>query len=125
MLPLLKPVIKECNLKKFRGQTCVIDIMGWLYRGAFSGASNLGTGGSVNTLSYMNFPFKMLKLLLGFDIKPICIFDGRPHEGKVEVEKKRSKDKAKNKSLANDAKKSGNLDEAKKFNQRCLFIKQK
>jgi 5'-3' exonuclease len=48
----------------------------------------------------MGYPLKMIKLLLSYDIKPICIFDGRPHEGKVECEKKRSVDKKKNKELA-------------------------
>jgi hypothetical protein len=48
----------------------------------------------------MGYPLKMLKLLLSFQIKPICIFDGRPHIGKVECEKKRSIEKAKNKALA-------------------------
>lgn len=52
------------------------------------------------TLGFMNFSLKMLKLLLSFDIKPICVFDGRPHEGKIEIEKKRSEDKKKNEALA-------------------------
>ena len=38
LLLLLKPAISECNLHQLRGQTCVIDIMSWLYRGAFSAA---------------------------------------------------------------------------------------
>ena len=56
----------------------------------------------------MGFPLKMIKLLLSYDIKPICIFDGRPHQGKLACEKKRSDDKAKNKALANKCEKEGN-----------------
>lgn len=45
----------------------------------------------------MAYPLKMLKILISFEIRPICIFDGRPHAGKIETEKKRAVDKAKNK----------------------------
>jgi 5'-3' exonuclease len=48
----------------------------------------------------MFYPLKMLQLLISYGIKPICIFDGRPHAGKVECEKKRSIEKEKNKALA-------------------------
>ena len=48
----------------------------------------------------MGYPLKMLKLLISLDIKPICIFDGRPHQGKIECEKKRSHEKAKNRAIA-------------------------
>ena len=44
----------------------------------------------------MAYPLKMLKLLIAFELRPICIFDGRPHAGKIETEKKRAVDKAKN-----------------------------
>jgi len=55
--------------------------MGWLYRGAFSDATMMGQ--NENSLGFMGFPFKMLKLLLLANIKPICVFDGRPHDGKL------------------------------------------
>jgi 5'-3' exonuclease len=94
---LLKATISEVNLKKFRGQTCVVDIMSWLYRGAFSTVYTLQDGTSKqNSLAFMAYPLKMLKLLIAFEIRPICIFDGRPHAGKIETEKKRAVDKAKN-----------------------------
>lgn len=71
----------------------------------------------------MGYPLKMLRLLLDYGIKPICVFDGRPHEGKVATEKKRHEDKAKNKELAEQAVKQGNEQDAKKFSTRCLVIK--
>lgn len=124
LLVLLKPAIRECNLKRFRGQSCVIDIMGWLYRGAFSSAYS-HQGQQHETLGFMNFSLKMLKLLLSFDIKPICVFDGRPHEGKTLIEKKRSEDKKKNEALAKKAENDGNKDDARKYHTRSLFIKSK
>ena len=73
----------------------------------------------------MAFSMKMLKLLQSFEIKPICIFDGRHHEGKVDCEKKRSENKKKNLELAKKFEKEGNYLEAKKYYQRCMFIKSK
>ena len=59
----------------------MIDIMGWLYKGAFSSASNSAdqVSYSKNSLGFMLYPIKMIKMLLNYDINPICIFDGRPH----------------------------------------------
>lgn len=73
----------------------------------------------------MCFPLKMVKTLISYNIKPILVFDGRPHEGKVDCEKKRSSDKEKNKALAKHYEKSGNSLEARKYYTRCLFIKTK
>ena len=122
LLVLLKPAMYNSSLRQFSGQTAVIDIMGWLYRGAFSDATLIGTE---NSLGFMGFPFKMLKLLLQSNIKPICVFDGRPHDGKLQTEKERSKFKAKNKEMAEQAQAEGDQLAARKFNTRALFIKSK
>ena len=47
----------------------------------------------MNSLGYMGYSMKQLKLLISYDIKPICVFDGRPHEAKKETEKRRMNDK--------------------------------
>lgn len=120
---LLKPVINDVNLQRFKGQSCVIDIMSWLYRGAFSQAFAATMG--KESLAYMGYPLKMLHLLLQYGIRPICVFDGRPHEGKVACEKKRQIDKAKNKELADQAAREGNESDVKKFSTRSLVIKSK
>lgn len=95
--------------------------MGWLYRGAFSNSFQAPP----DSLGLLGYPLKMLKLLESYNIKPICVFDGRPHEGKVECEKIRAQDKAKSKSLAMQAQKEGNVEEARKQSTRCLQVKQK
>ena len=112
------------NLTKFRGQTCVIDISCWLYRGAFSCAADLNK--PEQSLAFMSFPLKMLKLLIcQYQIKPICVFDGRPHAGKVETEKKRAIDKQKNREKAQQFEREGKIDEARKYYTRSIFIKSK
>ena len=92
---MLEPVVEEANLSKFRGQSCVIDIMGWLYKGAFQCASLEGHYKD-HSLIYMCYPLKMLQLLKSHEIEPICIFDGRGIPGKESCLQKRSVDKAKN-----------------------------
>ena len=77
----------ECNIKRFRGKIAVIDVMGWLYRGAFANAWTDGPDGQSNSLGYMGYSMKQLKLLIEYEITPICVFDGRPHEAKMETEK--------------------------------------
>ena len=96
--------------------------MGWLYRGQFSQAYAVQVG--KEGLGFMGYPLKMLRLLLDYGIKPICVFDGRPHEGKMATEKQRAIDKAKNKELAEQAAKKGNEQDAKKYSTRCLVVKQ-
>lgn len=108
LLQILKPVIEDVNLKRFNGQSCVIDISTWLYKGVFSTAYKTHQG--IESLGHMGYPLKMLHMLLQYGIRPICIFDGRPHAGKIETEKKRSIDKAKNKELAEQHIKEGNED---------------
>lgn len=43
LLQLLKPAMRDANLSQFRNQTAVVDIMTWLYKGAFSCAYELAT----------------------------------------------------------------------------------
>ena len=50
----------------------------------------------------MGFPFKLLKLLISHDIKPICVFDGRTLDGKVTTVKQRTSDKYDNKGKCNE-----------------------
>jgi len=52
--------------------------------------------------------------LISYDIKPICVFDGRPHEAKMQTEKRRLIDKQKNKGIADDLWKQGNVEDARK-----------
>ena len=71
---VLKPALKDVNLSSFKGSTAVIDIMVWLYKGAYSCSYELGKGEP--TLQFLGFPIKMLRLLKDKGITPICVFDG-------------------------------------------------
>ena len=97
--------------------------MGWLYRGAFSAAFMVGPDNERNSLGFMGFPVKMLKILLSYDIKPICVFDGRTLNGKVNTVKKRTTDKYDNKDKCHSNYEKGDKKEALKWATRSLFIK--
>ena len=42
LLQLLKPAQRDCNISQFRNQTAAVDVMTWLYKGAYSCAYELG-----------------------------------------------------------------------------------
>lgn len=42
LLQLLKPALRDCHLKQFENQTAAVDVMTWLYKGAYSCAMELG-----------------------------------------------------------------------------------
>ena len=44
LFQLLKPVQKDCNIRDNEGQTAAVDVMTWLYKGAYSCATELGLG---------------------------------------------------------------------------------
>ena len=71
---ILKPAVKSVNVQDYKGTTAAIDIMVWLYKGAYSCSYELGKGEP--TLTFLGYPLKMLRLLSSKGIKPICVFDG-------------------------------------------------
>ncbi len=85
---ILKPITKSEDIARFKGKTAAIDILTWLYKGAFSCAYELGIG--QRTLDFLQFPIKMLKLLQLHNIKPIYVFDGLRKPSKADTEKTRT-----------------------------------
>ena len=67
----------------------------------------------------------MLKMLIIYGIKPICIFDGWPLNAKFDVEKERGKNKSDFKELAKQATKEGNIMLARTYNTRALYVRTK
>ncbi len=61
--------------------------MTWLYKGAYSCAYELGLG--QDTLGFLSYPLKMIKLVQSFNIKLICVFDGLHLKAKAATEKNR------------------------------------
>ena len=118
---IIKPALKEVSLANYRNCTAVIDIMVWLYKGAFACSYELGRGDP--TLNFLQYPLKMLSLLKSRQIKPICVFDGHHLHAKSETEKERHDYKLKNKLAAEDYEKQGDVENARKYYQRCLVLR--
>lgn len=76
--------MRDANLSQFRNQTAVVDIMTWLYKGAFSCAYELAT--DQQTLAFLSYPLKMIKLFQVYKIKIICVFDGLHLKAKEQTE---------------------------------------
>jgi exonuclease-1 len=74
LLNIVKPALKDVEVWNFRGQKAVIDVMVWLYKGAYSCSFELALGKP--TMNFLSYPVKMLCMLKQKGIKPICVFDG-------------------------------------------------
>ena len=115
--------MQEAHLKDFRGQTAAVDIMVWLYKGAYTCCYELGKGQA--TIEFLLYPIKMLRLLKNYQIKPICVFDGLHLKAKADTEKERAQDKKKNRDLAFEHDKRGETDQARKLFSRSLVLRTK
>lgn len=97
--------------------------MTWLYKGAYSCAYELGL--DQQTVSFLSFPIKMIKLVQSYGIKPICVFDGLHLKAKAATEKTRSDNKKANKEMAMQMAEKGMEDEARKYFTRSLVLRTK
>jgi exonuclease-1 len=70
----LKPIISVKLLNEYEGQTAVVDVMTWLYKGSFACSYELALG--TPTSEFLSYPLKMLRFLKNKKIKTICVFDG-------------------------------------------------
>ncbi len=93
LLQILKPCMVEREMRDFKGQTAVIDIMVWLYKGAYSCSYELATGQA--TLEFLTYPIKMLRMLKNKGVKCICVFDGFHLLAKKATEDERVENKKK------------------------------
>jgi len=117
----MKGALKECHVSNFAGQTAAIDVMVWLYKGAYSCSYELATG--QQTLNFLAFPIKMLRMLKSKGIKPICVFDGFHLKAKEATEKDRQVYKKANREKGVEHENNGNVEEAKKYFSRALVLR--
>jgi exonuclease 1 len=121
LLKILRPHIIEKHLSDFQGKTAAVDMMAWIYRGAYASAVDVNQGKKSDL--YLNFPMKMLALLHSHGITPIAVFDGRSLKAKENIESERLENKNKNLSQAKKLQAEGKEEESKKVFRRALKIK--
>lgn len=121
LLKILRPHIIEKHLSDFQGKTAAVDMMAWIYRGAYASAVDVNQGKKSDL--YLNFPMKMLALLQSNAISPIAVFDGRSLKAKENIESERLENKNKNLTQAKKLQAEGKEEESKKVFRRALKIK--
>lgn len=97
--------------------------MVWLYKGTYACAYELGTG--YQTVEFLSYPLKMLRMLKNFKIKPICVFDGLHLQAKAETEQDRAQNKKRNRELAQKNDQAGDTEQARKHYSRSLVLRTK
>lgn len=120
LLGILKPVATHKHISSFSGKTAAVDASGWLYKGAYACAWELGKG--LQTSAYLNYPLKMITLLLRNNIKPIMVFDGLTIPLKEQTVAKRRAEKEKNKELGDKLMAEGKKEEAAKMYAKGICI---
>ena len=123
MHQILKEAMIDGHLRDLKEKTAAIDVMVWLYKGAFACAYELGRGEP--TLNFLQYPLKMLALLKSHKIKLICVFDGFHLKAKQNTEKDRFEFKLKNRLEAEKADAMGDKEKATRLYSRSLVLRQK
>ncbi|KAK1757238.1 hypothetical protein QBC47DRAFT_297180 [Echria macrotheca] len=74
LLPLLKSIHRQSELKKYAGQTLGVDGYVWLHRGAMACAMELAQGKP--TRKYVDYAMHRVKMFKHFGVTPYLVFDG-------------------------------------------------
>jgi exonuclease-1 len=122
LLNIYKPLLTQEHISILKKKTCAIDIMVWLYKGVYASLNNQKEQNEKNDI-YLNYPLKMISLLLSFDIKCICVFDGKILKAKQKEITNRNLYKETSKKLAEKLEKEGKEEESKKIFNRTLKTK--
>lgn len=122
LLFLYKPLFTQEHISILKNKICAIDIMVWLYKGVYASINNQKELNEKNDL-YLNYPLKMISLLLSFDIKCICVFDGNILNAKETEISNRIQFAENNKKLAEKLEKEeGKEEKYKKVINRTLKV---
>jgi len=94
LLSLYKTLLTKQKLSNFRGKTCAIDMMVWLYKGMYAMNYN-----PKSKDIYLNYPLKMLTLLKENNINCIAVFDGNLLPAKIKGFQERKSSKISNDNI--------------------------
>ena len=117
LLTLYKTLLTKQNLSNFRGKTCAIDMMVWLYKGMYAVNNNP----NIKDI-YLNFPLKMLTILKENGINCIAVFDGNLLPAKGKEIQERINCKIANEILASKLREEGNIIQSNVVNNRSLNV---
>ncbi|XP_065882500.1 uncharacterized protein [Dysidea avara] len=126
LLPFLKGIQKQMNIASFCGKKVAVDAYCWLHRGAYSCPMQLvmgpNEGEKIESLPFLKYCVKRVKMLLDKGVTPIIVFDGSqlPIKSKTEAErrKRRKEYREKGKALLREGKRS----DAYECFQKCIDV---
>ncbi|KAI3325410.1 hypothetical protein HD806DRAFT_490253 [Xylariaceae sp. AK1471] len=110
LLPLLKSIHRQTELKKFTGETFGVDAYGWLHRGAIAGAVELAQGKP--TRKYVDFTMNRVRMVKHFGVTPYMVFDGDFLPSKAATEASRSRRREKGREVGLELLKAGKPSQA-------------
>ena len=119
LLSLYKTLLTKANLSSFRGKTCAIDMMVWLYKGMYAVNNNP----TIRDI-YLNFPLKMLTILKENGINCIAVFDGNILPAKLKEIQERINCKIANNILASKLREEGDIAKSNVVGNRSLNVTQ-
>lgn len=122
LLPQLKSITKECNIKDFCGKSIAIDGCSWLYKASYTCSRELALFGSV-TPAYWNFLNKYLSLLREAGItRALFVFDGCECPSKRQENIRRKEKKKHHLVMAQQFEASGDMIKAYSYFNRAVSI---
>lgn len=139
LLPLLKSIHKNCNLKKFAGQTIGVDAYGWLHRGTVACAIDLALGRpttksvsqphcyfyhnpSLTVYRYVEFAMHRVRMLIYFGVIPYLVFDGDNLPSKAGTESDRAKRRNESRRRGLELYKAGKISQAQQELQKAVDV---
>lgn len=120
LLKFLQPIIKKEHLSSFRGKTAAIDIMSWLYRSLYNSADQMRE--DPQSIAFLFYLHQMMDLLEYYQIKIICIFDGRFLKHKATTINKRITAREYNKKKGEELIEKGDEESGNKIINRCIYV---
>ncbi|XP_014235305.1 exonuclease 1 [Trichogramma pretiosum] len=123
LIPFLEKSSRKTNISEFSGGTVAIDTYCWLHKGAFSCADKIIMGQATD--AYVKYCMKFVNMLLGHNIKPILVFDGRHLPAKADTEVKRRENRQANRKRAAELIKMGKTNEGRNLLRRSLDVSHK
>ncbi|CAB4026190.1 PIN domain, partial [Paramuricea clavata] len=87
LLGFLRPITKDSSIQVYTGKSLGIDTSCYLYKGAYSCATELALG--IPTNKYIDYLIQVIRLLQASDIKPVAVFDGNKLPAKSNVNRSR------------------------------------
>jgi exonuclease-1 len=119
LLPIIKPLIRDCNVKDFSGKRVAVDGYCWLHRAVYNCCMELCNDQETDV--WIKYFLGLVDLLLNAGIEVTLVFDGNNLPAKRDVEISRSTTRQSNIQKARLYQNSGDIKNARLYYSRATF----